>query len=193
MEMNFCNQCAGKLELRIPENDNRQRYVCVSCGAIHYKNPVVVVGTIPIWQDQVLLCQRAIKPRYGFWTLPAGFQEIGESVSEGALRETLEEAHAHAKIDRLFTVLSVPNIGQVHLMFLTYLSKPEFSPGTESLQVGLFREEEIPWNDIAFRTVSRTLRCYFRDRKRGKFDLHVSALTHPYSSGTTIKTQESGF
>lgn len=176
MEMNFCNRCASKLELRVPEGDNRLRHVCASCGAVHYENPVVIVGTIPIWQDQVLLCKRAIEPRRGFWTLPAGFQEIGEPIDEGALRETQEEAHAHAEIERLFAVLSVPEIGQVHLMFLARLIKPEFSPGAESLQVQLFREQEIPWGHIAFRTISRTLRCYFFDRNRGEFGLHVSTL-----------------
>jgi ADP-ribose pyrophosphatase len=160
----------------VPEDDNRPRYVCTSCGAIHYQNPVIVVGTIPVWEDKVLLCKRAIEPRYGFWTLPAGFQEIDESVDDGALRETREEARADAEIEQLFTVLSVPKIGQVHLMFRARLVKPEFSSGAESLEVRLFAEDEIPWDDIAFRTVSHTLRCFFDDRKQKQYRLHVETL-----------------
>ncbi|MDR1529517.1 MAG: NUDIX hydrolase [Burkholderiales bacterium] len=179
--MNFCSDCAGKLELRIPENDNRERYVCATCGMVHYQNPKIVVGTIPLWKNKILLCQRAIAPRYGHWTLPAGFHEIGESVSDGALRETQEEARVNVMIDRLYTVLSVPNIGQLHLMFIARLTKPEFAAGDESLDVRLFDEMEIPWGNIAFRTVSRTLRCFFWDRKQNDFHLHVSSLTrkHP--------------
>ncbi|MDR2711039.1 MAG: NUDIX hydrolase [Burkholderiales bacterium] len=181
--MNFCSHCGAQaLEFRIPEGDLKPRYVCGQCGYIHYQNPKSVVGTLSRWQDQVLLCRRAIEPRYGLWTLPAGFLEIGESIGEGARRETQEEANAAVVLDRLYTVITLPKIGQLHLMFLADLPQPEFSAGAESLEVRLFDEEDIPWEAMAFRTVSRTLRCFFRDRLQirqkalSEFPLRVSVL-----------------
>jgi ADP-ribose pyrophosphatase YjhB (NUDIX family) len=183
MAMNFCSHCGAQaLEFRIPEGDLKPRYVCGQCGYIHYQNPKSVVGTLSRWQDQVLLCRRAIEPRYGLWTLPAGFLEIGESIGEGARRETQEEANAAVVLDRLYTVITLPKIGQLHLMFLADLPQPEFSAGAESLEVRLFDEEDIPWEAMAFRTVSRTLRCFFRDRLQirqkalSEFPLRVSVL-----------------
>ncbi|MDR0771275.1 MAG: NUDIX hydrolase [Burkholderiales bacterium] len=181
--MNFCSHCgADALEFRVPEGDVKPRHVCRQCGHIHYLNPKTVVGTLPRWRDQVLLCRRGIEPRYGLWTLPAGFLEIGEAIDEGARRETLEEAIAAVAIDRLYTVISMPDIGQLHLMFLADLPHPEFSAGAETLEARLFDEADIPWETLAFRTVSRTLRCYFWDRwqirrkEQEAFPLRVSSL-----------------
>ncbi|MDR2173779.1 MAG: NUDIX hydrolase [Burkholderiales bacterium] len=183
MSLHFCSHCgAAALEFRIPEGDSKLRHVCRQCGRIHYLNPKSVVGTVPRWKDQVLLCRRAIEPRYGLWTLPAGFLEMGESIDEGARRETLEEAGATVILDRLYTVMTVPRVGQLHLMFLADLPCPEFCAGEESLETRLFDESDIPWEAIAFRTISRTLRCFFWDRRQirqktlGGFPLRVSSL-----------------
>lgn len=177
MTMNFCSQCgAGRLELRIPAGDTLARWVCATCGTIHYQNPKVVVGALPTWNDRVLLCRRAIEPRRGLWTLPAGFLENGETLAQGALRETLEEAQARVDLDELFTVISLPQISQVYVMFRARLLDLDFGPGSESLDVELFDERDVPWEQIAFRTIARTLRNFFRDRLDGHFRLHVSAL-----------------
>ena len=175
--MKYCSACgADRIELRIPAGDTLPRFVCAACGAIHYQNPKVVVGCLPEWEDRVLLCRRAIEPRLGLWTLPAGFLENGETVVAGALRETLEEAHARVEIGELYTVISLPHISQVYVMFRARLVALDFGPGPESLEVRLFREDEIPWEDLAFRTIGRTLRNFFLDRKLGAFPTRVSAL-----------------
>lgn len=175
--MKFCSNCGSPaLDFRIPPGDTMPRHVCSVCSAIHYVNPKIVVGCLPEWQGQVLLCKRAIDPRRGLWTLPAGFLECGETLAAGALRETLEEARAQVNIDELYTVISLPHISQVYVMFRACLAGLEFRPGTESLEVRLFSEEEIPWSELAFRTIARTLRNYFLDRKLGSFALHVSAI-----------------
>ena len=177
MAMNFCSNCgAATLELRIPAGDTLQRRVCATCGTIHYENPKIVTGCLPVWDERVLLCKRAIEPRHGLWTLPAGFLENGETLEAGALREPVEEAGARAEIAALYTVISLPDINQVYMMFRARLLDTDFGPGLESLEVELFAEEDIPWGDIAFRTIARTLRNYFLDRKLGAFPLHVSAL-----------------
>jgi ADP-ribose pyrophosphatase YjhB (NUDIX family) len=159
--MKFCSDCGAAVTLQIPPDDNRFRSVCSACGTIHYRNPRMVVGTIPVWQDRVLLCKRAIEPRYGYWTLPAGFLELGESTGEGAQRETAEEAGARIELGNAFSMIDVPHVEQVHLFYSARLLDLDFSPGTESLEVALFHESEIPWDDIAFRTVSLTLRWHF--------------------------------
>ena len=175
--MNFCSECgAQQIALRVPEGDTLPRFVCGACGTIHYQNPKIVVGCLPEWQEQVLLCKRAIEPRYGLWTLPAGFLENGETLIDGALRETLEEAHARVDPGELYTVISLPQVNQVYMMFRARLVDLAFWPGAESLEVTLFAESEIPWESIAFRTIARTLRNYFLDRRQGAFRLHVSAL-----------------
>ena len=175
--LRHCPNCGTAVEYRIPDDDNRERAVCPGCGAIHYQNPLNVVGTLPVWEDgRVLLCRRAIEPRHGLWTLPAGFLENGETLEAGALRETVEEATAKVEIGALYTVISLPDINQVYMMFRARLLDMNFGPGPESLEVELFAEEDIPWADIAFRTIARTLRNYFLDRKLGAFPLHVSAL-----------------
>ena len=175
--MNYCSECgAGGLEFRVPEGDTLARWICTACGTIHYQNPKVVVGALPTWNGQVLLCRRAIEPRRGLWTLPAGFLENGETLAQGAERETLEEAHARVGLDELFTVISLPHISQVYVMFRARLLDPDFGPGQESLEVALFDERDIPWEQLAFRTIARTLRNFFRDRLDGRFRMHVSAL-----------------
>lgn len=175
--MRFCSHCGSDaLTQRIPEGDTLARHVCASCGAIHYQNPKTVVGCLPEWDGRVLLCRRAIDPRLGLWTLPAGFLENGETLEAGALRETAEEARARVDIGSLYTVISLPDINQVYMMFRARLLDLDFGPGPESLEVRLFGEDEIPWGEIAFRTIARTLRNYFLDRKLGAFPLHVSAL-----------------
>jgi ADP-ribose pyrophosphatase YjhB (NUDIX family) len=173
----FCSACGSdRIERRIPEGDTLLRYVCAACGAIHYQNPKVVVGCLPEWKDQVLLCRRAIEPRYGLWTLPAGFLENGETVAAGAVRETLEEAGARVAVGELYTMISLPHISQIYVMFRARLLDLGFGPGSESLEVRLFREDEVPWEALAFRTIARTLRNYFLDRKLGAFPTRVSAL-----------------
>jgi ADP-ribose pyrophosphatase YjhB (NUDIX family) len=175
--MNFCSTCgSSQLKLRIPDGDSLPRFVCSGCGAIHYQNPKVIVGCLPEWEDRVLLCQRAIEPRYGLWTLPAGFLENGETLMNGALRETMEEAHARVALGALYTVISLPQIDQVYMMFRSRLLDLDFGPGAESLDVRLFEERDVPWEMLAFRTIARTLRNYFVDRRQGAFPLHVSAL-----------------
>jgi len=174
--MKFCSQCASPLVLRIPADDSRERYVCEQCGTIHYENPRNVVGSIPIYGDQVLLCRRAIEPRYGFWTLPAGFLEIGETSSAGAVRETIEEAGANVDIGPLFSLLNVVHAQQVHLFYLAQMQTPDFEAGVESLEVALFLEKDIPWQDLAFPTVKQTLEWYFADRAAGRL-ANLDAIT----------------
>ena len=175
--MKFCSVCgSAHIERRVPDGDTLPRDVCTNCGTIHYQNPKVVVGCLPEWEDRILLCRRAIEPRYGLWTLPAGFLENGETLADGALRETLEEAHARVAIGELYAVISLPQINQVYMMFRARLLDLEFGAGAESLEVRLFDEREIPWESIAFRTIARTLRNYFLDRRLGELALHVSAI-----------------
>jgi ADP-ribose pyrophosphatase YjhB (NUDIX family) len=171
-----CRVCGARTEYRVPADDNRERAVCTACGEIHYENPINVVGTVPVWQEQVLLCRRAIEPRHGFWTLPAGFLELGESVAEGALRETDEEAGAQVELEGLFTVLNVVRVGQVHLFYRARLLGTTLNPGPETLEARLFHEYDIPWDQIAFRTVRQTLEHYFEDRRRGSYGLHVGDI-----------------
>ena len=161
--MKYCSQCASELVITIPDGDNRQRHVCPACQTIFYQNPRIVAGTIPVYQGKVLLCRRAIEPRRGLWTLPAGFMENGESTEEAALRETLEEAQACVDIRSLFSVITVPHIDQVHIFFLAEMSTPEFGAGEESLDVQLFSPEDIPWDEMAFPTVNKTLNLWLKD------------------------------
>ncbi|MBQ0729719.1 MAG: NUDIX hydrolase [Oleispira antarctica] len=163
--MKFCSECAQPISQLVPEGDNRQRYVCLSCDIVHYKNPSIVAGTLPTYQEQILLCKRAIEPRKGYWTLPAGFMENGETTEEGALRETLEEANARIKNPRLYTMITVPHISQVHIFFHGELADLDFSCGPESLEVQLFDEVDIPWQELAFPTTSKTLKHFFSDRQ----------------------------
>ena len=171
-----CRVCGGAVQYEVPADDNRDRAVCTVCRAIHYENPLNVVGTVPIWGEQVLLCRRNIEPRYGLWTLPAGFMELGESTAEGAQRETVEEAGARIELQGLFTVLNVVRVGQLHLYYRARLLDIDFAPGPETIEAALFTEAEIPWEELAFRTVRTTLECYFDDRRKGTFELHCADI-----------------
>ncbi len=174
--MKFCSECGSTVTQCVPPGDNRLRDVCPSCQAIHYQNPKVVVGTVPEWQDKILLCRRAIEPQYGKWTLPAGFMENHETTLQGAARETQEEAGAQIEILHLYTLCNLPHISQVYLMFRARLLSLDFSPGEESLEVALFDEADIPWDNIAFLTVEYTLRQYFADRRKGAFGFHMADI-----------------
>lgn len=174
--MNFCSNCGASVELRIPAGDNLPRFVCPNCEVIHYTNPKIVVGCVPVWEDKVLLCKRAIEPRYGYWTLPAGFMENNESTGEAAMRETREEANANIELGELYSLYSLPHISQVYLMYRSRLIDLNFGPGVESLEVRLFAENEIPWNEIAFAVVRKTLENYFADRRMGSFALHTGTI-----------------
>ena len=171
--MKYCFYCSTELVYAIPEDDNRHRYICRSCDTVHYQNPNIVAGCIPVWEDQVLLCKRAIEPRYGYWTLPAGFMELGETSLEAAIRETLEEANARGEVQGLYAVFNLPYVDQVYIMFRSRLLDLDFSAGEESQDVRLYREEDIPWDEIAFTTVKETLKFYFADRNKGKFRQHT--------------------
>lgn len=174
--ISYCPCCAAPVTLRIPEGDNRPRHVCDQCGHIHYENPRLVVGCIAEWEGRILLCRRAIEPRLGYWTLPAGFMENGETTAEAASRETLEEACAVVTVERPFAMVNVAHIDQVHLFFLGRLAQPSYGVGEESLESALFAEEDIPWDDLAFRSVSLSLRHYFADRREGTVTFHTADL-----------------
>lgn len=175
--MKFCSACGSAVELRTPIDDNRARHICTACGMIHYQNPRMVIGSIPVWEDKVLLCRRAIEPQYGKWTLPGGFMENGESTAQAAIRETLEEACARITIIDLYSMYSLPYIDQVHLLFRAELLDLDFGPGQESLEVKLFSEAEIPWDELAFRPVRYSLEHYFAERYSGTFSLHTGELS----------------
>ncbi len=177
--MKFCSKCGERVEQRIPDDDDRLRAVCPSCQIVHYSNPKIVVGCLPLWEGEVLLCNRAIEPRKGYWTLPAGFLEDGETTSEGALRETWEEAQARVVDQSLYRLFNLPQISQVYMFFIGDLAQKSFSPGIESLDVKLFSEKEIPWDELAFPVVGQTLKDYFRDRDAGKFIFKDSDLIWP--------------
>ncbi len=172
----FCSACGQPITRRVPPGDSRERACCNGCGAVHYVNPRMIVGTIPVLGDQVLLCRRAIEPRYGTWTLPAGFMEVGETAAQGAIRETEEEAKARIELGPLFSMIDVPAVEQVHIFYRAQMLDGKFGPGAESLDVRLFSEDEIPWDEIAFRTVSSTLRLYFEDRSLGRFSVHTREI-----------------
>ena len=178
-QIRFCTQCGGSTVRQPPPGDGRDRAICIACGTIHYENPKLVVGCIPVWEDKILLCRRAIEPRYGYWTLPAGFMENAESTADGAARETLEEAGARVQGLQAFALIDVPYVNQVHLYFIANLQDPECSSGEESLETRLFTESEIPWDDLSFRTVIETLRHFFADRAAGVFSFHRDTLAYP--------------
>ncbi len=179
--MKYCSACGAPVELRIPSGDDRERYTCLSCGTVHYQNPKLVVGCLAEWEDRLLLCRRAIEPRHGLWTLPAGYMENGETVEEAATRETLEEANARVDDLSLFSVVSLPHISQVYLLFRGRLLDTDYGPGHETLEVRLFRQREIPWQELAFGSIAHTLQCYFEDRDDGHFRLHTATLRRPAS------------
>ncbi|HLS51371.1 MAG TPA: NUDIX hydrolase [Burkholderiaceae bacterium] len=175
----YCSQCGTRVAHRIPHDDNRLRDICDHCGAIHYQNPRNVVGVLAVWKQQVLLCKRAIEPRYGKWTLPAGFMELGETTAQGAMRETQEEAGAQIELGSLYTVIDVPTAEQVHFFYMAKALSPELYPGPESLDARFFPIEEIPWHELAFRTVATTLEHYVKDSPNGNFPVHFYEIPLP--------------
>ena len=174
--MNFCSQCGDRVSLKVPAGDSLPRFVCDACATIHYQNPKLIVGCIPEWEDRILLCRRAIEPRRGLWTLPAGFMELGETLAQGAIRETVEEAGANFELKSLFSLLNVVRAGQVHVFYLAELSNTQFAPGPETIEARLFHEHEVPWDELAFLTVSETLKRYFADRRQGQFGFHCADI-----------------
>jgi len=176
--MNFCTSCGSAVALKIPQGDDRERFVCISCETIHYVNPRVIVGCLPVYEGKVLLCKRAIEPRMGYWTLPAGFMENGETTPQGAARETWEEARAKVSQLELYRVFDVPYISQVYMFYRCDLDDGVFGVGPESLETALYTEAEIPWDEIAFPVVKETLREYFSDVRDGHFPVRVSAIEY---------------
>ena len=174
--MKFCSVCAAPVEQRVPPGDNRLRSVCSDCGKIHYENPRLVVGCLCEWQERILLCRRAIEPRYGLWTLPAGFMENGETTTEAGVRETLEEARARVETIGLFSLIDIPHINQVYMIYRARLLDESFAAGEESLEVSLLEEHQIPWDDVAFPAISRTLKWYYQDRRDGNYRLHTGTI-----------------
>jgi ADP-ribose pyrophosphatase YjhB (NUDIX family) len=177
--MKFCSECGTAVVRRVPAGDTHERYVCPACQTVHYQNPKVVVGCIPEWEERILLCRRAIEPRSGYWTLPAGFMELNETTAEAAAREAREEAQARTEIGELYSLYSLPHIDQVYMFYRSRLLDLDFGPGDESLEVRLFHEHEIPWADLAFQVVSDTLRHFFADRRGGEFRLHHGRIDRP--------------
>jgi len=174
--MKYCSACGSSVAVKIPAGDTHPRHVCEACGTIHYINPKIVVGALAEWEGKVLMCRRAIEPRLGFWTLPAGFMENHETTAQGAIRETLEEARAQVELGPIFSLINVPHISQVHIVYRARLLDLDFGPGEESLEVTLMEETQIPWNEIAFRSIALTLQRYFEDRRRGVFGFHTADL-----------------
>ncbi len=175
--MNFCSACAAPVSLRVPPGDTLPRYCCDACGAVHYRNPLIVTGCIVEADDgRLLLCKRAIEPRSGYWTMPAGFMENDETLTEAAARETLEEACAKVEILGLSSIISVPRMNQVHIMFRARLLGNSFAAGEETTEAMLVDETAIPWEDLAFRTVRSALERFVEDRARGDFRVHEFSL-----------------
>jgi ADP-ribose pyrophosphatase YjhB (NUDIX family) len=173
-----CRNCGTSVVYRIPDDgDTKARAICTACTTVHYENPLNVVGTVPAWGDKVLLCKRNIEPRWGKWTLPAGFMELNETVADGAARETVEESGAEFELEGLFSLVNVARVGQVHLFYRARLLSDRFNPGFETIEARLFAEDEIPWDEIAFRTVKETLERYFADRRTGSFSIHAIDIT----------------
>lgn len=172
-----CRNCGTAVDIRLPDDgDTKPRAVCPACHLVHYDNPLNVVGTVPVWGDSgqyVLLCKRNIEPRFGKWTLPAGFMELNETTAEGAARETTEEAGAQFEMGEIFTLMNVSRVGQVHIYYRARLLSDVFDPGHETIEARLFTEDQIPWDEIAFRTVKETLEHYFADRRQGRFSFHA--------------------
>jgi ADP-ribose pyrophosphatase YjhB (NUDIX family) len=184
--MNFCSKCGAPVTRRVPPGDNALRWVCDKCGTIHYENPKMIVGCVAEWDGRILLCKRAIEPRYGLWTVPAGFLENGETTADGAKRETLEEANARVEITALFSLYNLPHINQVYLLFRGRLLDADVSAGAETLELRLFDEADIPWNELAFATVRNTLNHYLADRSAGHFGFHMGTIS-PMGKATVFE------
>ena len=177
--MKFCSDCGSKVEKRIPEGDNLERDCCTKCDSIHYSNPRVIVGTVHIKDNKVLLCKRAIQPRYGLWTLPAGFLENGETIEEGAFRETKEETNTEVKMGNLYAIFNIPQINQVYMLHLAEVINEDYGKTSESLEVKFFTESDIPWEELAFPFVPTTLKNYFKDYEKGKYPLTTQIIERP--------------
>ncbi|GGC78457.1 ADP-ribose pyrophosphatase [Tersicoccus solisilvae] len=180
-EIHFCRRCGHAVEQRIPPLEDRSRAVCPHCGYVDYVNPLNVVGTVPVWtgedgQPRILLCRRAIEPRRGYWTLPAGFMEVGETAAEGAARETREEAGARIELEGLFAVLDAVRVRQVHLFYRARLLDLDLAPGPETIENALVGLDEIPWDRLAFHSVRRVLQDWIDDHRRGRFDVHTGSV-----------------
>lgn len=186
IKMNFCSECGKSVVHRIPEGDNLPRFICEHCDTIHYQNPKLVVGCLPVWNEQILLCKRAIEPCHGLWTLPAGFMENQESLEEAALRESTEEANANLEIDGIYSIISLPHINQIYVIYRARLLDLDFYAGPESLDVQLFNEDEIPWEQIAFKTIDHTLKRFFEDRKTGAYPVHNSVISKRNRLGESV-------
>lgn len=174
--MKFCSNCGTAVSLKIPAGDSLPRHVCDACGIIHYQNPKMIVGCIAEWENRILLCRRAIEPRYGLWTVPAGFMENGETTAQGAARETLEEANARVEVGPLYAMYNIPHINQVYILFRARLLDLDFSAGAETLETRLVDEADVPWESIAFATVRNTLTHYYADRKAGEYRFHMGTI-----------------
>lgn len=174
--MNFCGNCGQKTITKIPLGDQQLRQVCSACGNIHYVNPKVICGALVVWENKVLLCRRAIEPRYGLWTLPAGYMEMFETMEQASARETREEAEAEIEIEQLYCLYNIPRIGQIYVLFKAQLLNGQFGAGEETIESRLFSEDEIPWSELAFPSVERTLQHYFADRKKNLFTIHLETL-----------------
>ncbi len=177
--MKFCSSCGADIRIEVPAGDNRSRHVCNSCEEIHYSNPKIIAGCLPVFEDKVLLCKRAIEPRIGYWTLPAGFMENNESTEQAACRETLEEANARVSNLQLYSLTSMTHISHVQMIYLAQLDDLDFFPGEESLEVELFTETNLPWEDIAFQSITSALRSYFEDRHSQLFPLRHFEISTP--------------
>ena len=174
--MKYCSNCGQSIEIKIPAGDHLPRHTCAACGIIHYQNPRIIAGCIPVWEDQILICRRAIEPRHGFWTIPAGFLENEETVAEGAAREAQEEALADVEIGSLLAVINVLHAHQVHMMYRARLRSLDFGVGPESLEVKLVRQQEIPWDELAFQSVRFSLERFLEDRATGRELPHMHTL-----------------
>lgn len=175
--MKFCSHCGLAISMRVPDGDDRLRHVCTHCDLIHYQNPRIITGCIPVLDNKVLLCKRAIEPRLGWWTLPAGFLENGETVEEGALRESREEANLTLQLKNLYSVVDIPHIHQVYMMYLADIIADDFGPGSETLETRLFDKGSIPWHQLAFPVITWTLRRFFEDRPHGVFPLRTGVIS----------------
>ena len=191
--MKFCSECGQPVALKVPAGDHLPRHVCPSCGTIHYRNPKVIVGCVPEWSDgRIVMCRRAIEPRLGLWTFPAGFLELGETSGQGAAREAMEEAQADVEIGELFVVINVPYVSQVYMIHRARLKRAELAPTVESSEVVLMHEREIPWDEIAFPTILHSLRCFYADRAAGRsghihtLDLIARPPRRPEISGAPV-------
>ena len=185
--INYCTQCGESVSLKMPTDDDRARHICDACGYIHYQNPKVVNGAIVEWENRILLCKRAIEPRYGYWTLPAGFMENGETTYQGAIRETWEEARARIEIEGLYLTANLPHINQIYMLFNAKLKNVDFGPGPESLEVALFDEEDIPWNELAFPVIKTGLELYLENRREGHFPFRMIDIVRHDDTNQTLE------